>query len=274
VAAATSSAEGSGKTIEAAVEAASARLGVSPGQVDVEVVQEPVASSFGVIGSPAVVRVTAREGAPVGAPAATAPAPATSDGRAAGVPSATAPATPATPAMSAPRVATEAPPRPRPPRPPIEVDPEVAAQHAELAGDFVEGLLELLDLEADITTWTDQAGGHVDVEGPDLDVLVGRDGDVLTALEEITRLAVVRASGERARVSVDVDGFKARRREDLAAEARAVADRVKAQGLPEELPPMSAYERKIVHDVIAELEGVETESVGEDPHRRVSILPA
>jgi spoIIIJ-associated protein len=259
VAAATSSAEGSGKTIEAAVEAASAKLGVSPGQVDVEVVQEPVASSFGVIGSPAVVRVTVRDGAPVAAPAAV---------RAAAV------ATASAPAVTATRAVTQAPPRPRPPRPPLEIDPELAAQQAELAGDFVEGLLELLDLEADITTWTDQAGGHVDVEGPDLDVLVGRDGDVLTALEEITRLAVVRASGERARVSVDIDGFKARRREDLAAEARAVADRVKAQGLPEELPPMSAYERKIIHDVIAELDGVQTESVGEDPHRRVSILPA
>jgi spoIIIJ-associated protein len=164
--------------------------------------------------------------------------------------------------------------RPRGPRPPIEIDPELAAQQAELAADFVEGLLELLDLEAEITTWSDQSGGHVEVEGPDLDVLVGRDGDVLTALEEITRLAVVRSSGERARVSVDIDGFKQRRREELAVEARAIAERVRSQGLPEELPPMSAYERKIVHDVIAELDGVQTESIGEDPHRRVSILPA
>ena len=258
MAAATSSAEGSGRTVEAAVQAASAKLGVAPVQVDVEVVQEPVPSSFGVIGSPAVVRVTVKGGAVVGASAG----PATGTVATA-------------PAVTAARAVAQAPPRqPRPPRPPLEIDPELAAQQAELAGDFVEGLLELLDLEADITTWTDLAGGHVDVEGPDLDVLVGRDGDVLTALEEITRLAVVRASGERARVTVDIDGFKARRREDLVAEAKAVADRVRAQGLPEELPPMSAYERKIIHDVIAELDGVDTESVGEDPHRRVSILPA
>jgi spoIIIJ-associated protein len=276
VAAATSSAEGSGKTVEAAVLAASAQLGVPPAQLEVEILEEPVASTFGVIGSPARVRVTVR-----GAPAEAAQVPATvaaSASAAADSPAVDAPvldsavverlpAAPATPAAQASS-------RPRGPRPPIEIDPELAAQQAELAADFVEGLLELLDLEAEITTWSDQSGGHVEVEGPDLDVLVGRDGDVLTALEEITRLSVVRSSGERARVSVDIDGFKQRRREELAVEARAIAERVRSQGLPEELPPMSAYERKIVHDVIAELDGVQTESIGEDPHRRVSILPA
>jgi spoIIIJ-associated protein len=156
----------------------------------------------------------------------------------------------------------------------LEVDPELAAQQAELAGDFIEGFLELLDLEADITTWTDQLGGHVDVEGPDLDVLVGRDGDTLAALEELTRLAVVRASGERARVGLDVDGFRQRRRQDLENSAKEAANRVLESGQSEDLPPMPPYERKIVHDAIATIEGVETESVGEEPRRRVSIVPA
>ena len=252
---AANSAEGSGKTIEAAVAAASARLGVSPDMVDVEVLAEPVPSTFGRIGSPARVRVTVRE-----TPRRDAPVPvgvAASSGEGAG-----------DAAASAPRRA------PSQPRPPEEVDPELAAQQAELAGDFIEGLLELLDLEADITTWTDEAGGHVDVEGPDLGVLVGRDGDVLSALEELTRLAVVRASGERARVILDVDGFKQRRRQELVIAARAAAERVLARGLPEQLPPMTPFERKIVHDVIRDMDGVESESVGEEPNRRVTILPA
>jgi spoIIIJ-associated protein len=258
------SVEESGRTVEAAVDAARARLGgVGRDQVDVEVLEEAVPSTFGVIGSPARVRVTLRS---AGAGAA-APVPAAS-AVVAPTPAASGAAAPATGHTEADRRA----PRPAS-RPPVDVDPELAAQQSELAGDFVEGLLELLDLEADITTWTDQAGGHVDVEGPDLSVLVGREGDTLGALEELTRLAVVRHTGERARVSLDIDGFKQRQREIISAEAREVAARVLASGLPEEMPPMSAYQRKVVHDVIAAIDGVYTESVGEEPNRRVSILP-
>jgi spoIIIJ-associated protein len=274
---ASNSAEGSGRTIEAAVEAARSQLGVPAGQLDVEVLAEPVPSSFGVIGSPARVRVTVREGAAANSSSTI------SSTLSTGTSSPSVVETPsAAVAVSSGAVATSvstvpvdrAPSRPRPPRLPVDVDPELAVQQAEAAGDFVEGLLELLDLEADITTWTDPAGGHVDVEGPDLDVLVGRDGDTLSALEELTRLAVVRQSGERARVMLDIDGFKQRRREALSVSAREAADRVRENGLPEELPPMSPYERKIIHDVVAELEGVATESVGEEPRRRVAIVPA
>jgi spoIIIJ-associated protein len=299
------SVEESGKTVEAAVDAARVRLGgVSRDQIEVEVLQEPVASTFGVIGSPARVRVTLRDpgvgvvaaapapGASASAakaaePAVTAPAAtvAASAASAPAEPVATAVAAAAAPGASAPDAGSgapaaavpAAPARPaaaRPPsRPPLEVDPELAAQQSELAGDFVEGLLELLDLEADITTWADQAGGHVDVEGPDLSVLVGRDGETLSALEELARLAVVRSTGERARVSLDVDGFKQRQRESISKSASEVAERVRGSGQSEELPPMSAYERKVVHDVIAAIDGVYTESVGEEPNRRVSILP-
>jgi spoIIIJ-associated protein len=250
------SAEGSGRTIEAAIEAARAKLGVDRDRLDVEVLAEPVASSFGVIGSPAQVRVTVRElppgSSPGGSPAGEPPPPGT---RA------------ASPPVAGPAPAAA------PSRPPIEVDPELAAQQAELAGDFVEGLLELLDLEADITTWVDQAGGHIDVEGPDLGVLVGRDGETLTALEELTRLSVVRQTGERARISLDVDGFKQQRRQAIVRSAQETADRVLRSGLPEEMEPMSAYERKVVHDVVGAIDGLYTESVGEEPRRRVSIIP-
>jgi spoIIIJ-associated protein len=264
-----SSAEGSGRTVEAAVEAARSQLGVTRDVIDVEVLQEPVSGSFGVIGSPARVRVTVRErSSPVAVTAATVARP---DGDTAAV------SRPAAEsrrlAVAADRsVAAEAP--PRPPRPRVDVDPEAAVQQAEAAGDFVEGLLELLDLEADITTWADQGGGHVEVEGPDLNVLVGRDGDALSAVEELTRLAAVRQTGERVRVVLDINGFRERRREALAKLARETGERVRENGKGEELAPMPPHERKVVHDVIAEMAGIATESVGEEPHRRVAIVPA
>lgn len=256
----TDSAEGSGKTVEAAVEAARRRLGVDRNRVDVEVLEEPIAGSFGVIGRPARVRLTLRAQPLADAGDPSNGNPDGSAGRALG----DSPGDP-TSAEEA-RSGGSSGPRPRP-----DVDPETAIQHAELGGDFVEELLELLDLEADITTWGDPVGGHVDVEGPDLDVLVGKDGEVLTALEELTRLAVVRQTGDRARVSLDIDGYKRRRREIVAAAAREAAARVQRQGIPEELTPMPPYERKIVHDVIAETPGLHTESVGEEPRRRVII---
>jgi spoIIIJ-associated protein len=250
------SAEGSGRTVDAAVEAARRQLGVDRNRVDVEVLEEPIASSFGVIGRPARVRLTLRaEPRP--------DAGERGNGQADG--DTRRPGERPLPAEE-PRSG-----RPSAPRPRADVDPETAIQHAELGGDFVEELLELLDLEADITTWGDPVGGHVDVEGPDLDVLVGKDGEVLTALEELTRLAVVRQTGDRARVSLDIDGYKRRRREIVAAAAREAAARVQRQGIPEELTPMPPYERKIVHDVIAETPGLHTESVGEEPRRRVII---
>jgi spoIIIJ-associated protein len=259
-----SSVEGSGRTVDAAVEAARSQLGVARDLLDVEVLQEPVTGTFGVVGSPARVRVTVRERAaaersasvPVGA---------------GGVATRTAADTPqGRPPREAQRVPTPA----RPPRQRVEVDPEAAVQQAEAAGDFVEGLLELLDLEADITTWADQNGGHVEVEGPDLSVLVGRDGDTLSAVEELTRLAAVRQTGDRVRVVLDINGHRARRREALAKLAQETGERVRDSGSGEELPPMPPHERKVIHDVIAEMAGVATESVGEEPRRRVAIIPA
>jgi spoIIIJ-associated protein len=256
-----SSAEGSGKTVEAAIEAARSQLGVARDRLDVEVIQEPVASTFGVIGSPARVRVTvsdAGEPVPAGTNSAATNSAATTAREGAAI-----------------RPGPARGPRPpaRGPRPPVEIDPEAAVQQSEAAGDFVEGLLELLDLEADITTWADQHGGHVEVEGPDLNVLVGKEGDTLSAVEELTRLAAVRSTGDRVRVVLDINGFRARRREVLVKLARETGERVAKAGRAEELAPMPPHERKIVHDVIAEMAGIVTESVGEEPHRRVAVLP-
>lgn len=266
-----SSAEGSGRTVDAAVEAARSQLGVPRDLLDVEVLQEPVTGTFGVVGSPARVRVTVRERAaertapvPVGGGVATRTTTDTPQGR----PDRDTGPGPAP--VSPQRGQAPA----RPPRPRVEVDPEAAVQQAEAAGDFIEGLLELLDLEADITTWADQNGGHVEVEGPDLSVLVGRDGDTLSAVEELTRLAAVRQTGDRVRVVLDINGHRARRRDALAKLAQETGERVRDSGKGEELLPMPPHERKVIHDVIADMAGVVTESVGEEPRRRVAIMPA
>ena len=272
-----SSAEGSGRTVEAAVEAARSRLGVVRDAVEVEVLQEPVQGRFGVVGRPAKVRVTVRDGAPAAVPASDRAEPMPVAAGAVVGRVATAPRAGDESAAGARRggVPTRGPSAgPRPPRPRVDVDPEAAVQQAEAAGDFVEGLLELLDLEADITTWADQNGGHVEVEGPDLNLLVGRDGDTLSAVEELTRLAAVRQTGDRVRVVLDINGFRERRREALTMLARETGERVVSSGSGEELAPMPPHERKVIHDVIAEMAGVATESVGEEPNRRVAIVPA
>ena len=146
-------------------------------------------------------------------------------------------------------------------------------EDTERAGDFLEGLLDALDVDGDITTWIDEVGGHIDLEGSDLDVLVGPNGETLDALQELTRLAVLRRSKRRVRLLIDVNGFRARQREQLISVVRATAEQVITNREDHEFQPMTPAERKIVHDAVAVIEGVRTESLGEEPNRRVVIRP-
>jgi len=262
-------AEASARSVEAAVAAAAAQLGLPADQVDVEVLEEPVASTFGVIGSPARVRVTARA-TPVPVAAAPSPelAPVAAGAREAGRPDAGAPADRAAP-LHAQSIRSSFGERDSEP-----LDEETLVADTEMAADFVEGLLDVLDLDGDITTWVDPTGGHVEVEGAGLDMLVGIDGEVLGALQELTRLAVLRQTRHRPRIHVDVGGFKARRQQELADMARGTARRVVETGQQEQLRPMTPFERKIVHDAVRDVAGASTESVGEEPQRCVVILPA
>jgi spoIIIJ-associated protein len=378
-------AEASARTVDAAVTAAAAQLGLRSDQVDVEVLEDPVPSTFGYIGAPARVRVTARSanssmttrgpnvtessndlapapGDGAQAPAwseATAAAPASSEPTASQPPATTAgpdadngqglggavavapedrpdpssveapeaamlgsPSTPAPPASaitpdgdpSGERAsltgdaepgpeAVEASPAvpvasgssastsesgapadqasPRPPRPPRRtsrdrdepVEPQMVEEDTERAGDFLEGLLDALDVDGDITTWVDEVGGHIDLEGSDLDILVGPNGETLDALQELTRLAVLRQSKRRVRLLIDINGFRARQREQLISVVNAAAEQVIRDRADHEFQPMTPAERKIVHDAVAALEGVRTESLGEEPNRRVVIRP-
>jgi spoIIIJ-associated protein len=146
-------------------------------------------------------------------------------------------------------------------------------EDTERAGDFLEGLLDALDVDGDITTWVDEVGGHIDLEGADLDILVGSNGETLDALQELTRLAVLRQSKRRVRLRIDINGFRARQREQLTAMVQAKVEQVIRTREDHEFQPMTPAERKIVHDAVAAMEGVRTESLGEEPNRRVVIRP-
>jgi spoIIIJ-associated protein len=114
----------------------------------------------------------------------------------------------------------------------------------------------------------------VSIVGADLSQLVGARGEVLEALQELTRLAVYRETGVRSRLMLDVGGHRARRRAELATIGREAAERVLASGEPERLAPMTPFERKVVHDAVAAVDGVASESEGEEPERRVVVQPA
>jgi spoIIIJ-associated protein len=181
-----------------------------------------------------------------------------------------------TPPAASPHPGLESPSTTRPPRRTYRdepIEPEMVEADTERAGDFLEGLLDALDVDGDITTWVDEVGGHIDLEGSDLDVLVGSNGETLDALQELTRLAVLRQSKRRVRLLLDVNGFRARHREQLITFVKATAEQVIRTREDHEFQPMSPAERKIVHDAVAAIEGAWTESLGEDPHRRVVIRP-
>ena len=145
-------------------------------------------------------------------------------------------------------------------------------QEGEIAADYIEGLLDIADLDGDIDMDVEGDRAVVSVVGATLDELVGDDGEVLEALQELTRLAVHRQTGVRARLMLDVGGFRARRRSELAELGQSVAAEVARTGEPKKLAPMSPFERKIIHDAVA-VAGLRSESEGEEPHRRVVVFP-
>jgi spoIIIJ-associated protein len=153
--------------------------------------------------------------------------------------------------------------------------PEVAdlEQEGEIAADYVEGLLDVADLDGDIDMDVEGDRALVSVVGATLDELVGSRGEVLEALQELTRLAVHRQTGERTRVMLDVGGYRVRRRAELAQTGREAAEEVLRTGQPKKLWAMNRFERKVVHDAIAAA-GLQSESEGEEPDRKVVVLPA
>ena len=146
-------------------------------------------------------------------------------------------------------------------------------QEGDIAADYLEELLEIVDLDGDIDMDVEGDRATVSIVGADLPQLVGRDGEVLEALQELTRLAVYRETGERSRLMLDVSGHRAGRRAELEQVAAEVVGRVRASGEQESLGAMSPFERKVVHDAVAAA-GLTSESEGVEPKRFVVVLPA
>ena len=150
---------------------------------------------------------------------------------------------------------------------------DLLVREGDVAGDYLERLLDILDVDGDIDLDVEGDRASVAIVGGQLNDLVGRDGAVLDALQELTRLAVAQSTGVRSRLMLDIGGYRAKRRADLSALAGEAARRVAQSRQPERLSPMNPFERKVVHDVITAVSGVRSESEGEEPNRRVVILP-
>jgi spoIIIJ-associated protein len=212
-----------GPSVEGAVEAALAELGLTEREVDVEIVQEPRSGFLGMGAQEAIVLVRRKRGG-------------------------------------------------------MQLTDDELDDQADIAADFLEGLLERMGIEATVEPNFEDGTMYVDIlgTGPDDDdmaLLIGRHGQTLEGLQELTRHVVARRTEMRSRVIVDVEDYRKRQRDRLEAQARDAALRVARSGREEELDPMNAYDRKVVHDVVASVDGVESSSYGEDPDRRVVIRP-
>jgi spoIIIJ-associated protein len=152
------------------------------------------------------------------------------------------------------------------------VNPADLEQESEIAADYVEGLLDVADLDGDIDMDVEGDRAVVSVVGATLDELIGPRGEVLEALQELTRLAVHRQTGYRTRIMLDVGGYRAHRRSELTELGTDAAEEVRTSGVPRRLEAMTPFERKVVHDAVAAA-GLRSESEGEEPNRRVVVFP-
>jgi spoIIIJ-associated protein len=146
-------------------------------------------------------------------------------------------------------------------------------REGDVAADYLEELLDIADLDGDLDMDVEGDRALVSIVGAELSQLVGRQGEVLEALQELTRLAVYRETGERSRLMLDVSGFRAERRRELEAVAETAIREVQETGARVALDPMTAFERKVVHDEVAAA-GLVSESEGTEPRRFVVILPS
>jgi spoIIIJ-associated protein len=152
------------------------------------------------------------------------------------------------------------------------VNSELLVREGDIAADYLERFLDIVDYDGDIDLDVENGRALVAIVGSDLQPLVGRNGETLDALQELTRLAVQQQTGERSRLMLDVSGHRQARRAELSALAEQTARQVLDSGQAVTLSPMNPFERKVVHDAVAAIEGVRSESEGEEPQRRVVVL--
>lgn len=154
----------------------------------------------------------------------------------------------------------------------MSVDASKLEKEGDIAADFLEELLDIADLDGDIDMDVDGDRAAVDIVGGELGHLIGEGGEVLDALQELTRLAVYRETGERSRLMLDVGGFRAQRRTELVALAQVAIGQIAGGEASVSMDAMTPFERKVVHDAVAEA-GLNSESAGTEPHRYVVVLP-
>lgn len=150
---------------------------------------------------------------------------------------------------------------------------DLLVREGDIAGDYLERLLDIADVDGDIDMDVEGDRAVVAIVGTGLDALVGPRGEVLDAVQELTRLAVVQQTGVRSRLMLDIGGWRAARRTELAEIGTRTAQAVAQSGTPKRLAPMTPFERKIVHDAVAAVDGARSESEGVEPERRVVVLP-
>ncbi|MCZ3387968.1 MAG: single-stranded DNA-binding protein [Actinomycetia bacterium] len=146
-------------------------------------------------------------------------------------------------------------------------------REGDIAADYIEELLDIADLDGDIDMDVEGERAMVSLVGGNLDHLVGDQGAVVDALQELTRLAVLRETGERSRLMLDVAGWRQGKREALTLAGTAAAATAHETGKPVSLDSMTPFERKIVHDAVAAA-GLTSESEGQEPNRHVVVLPS
>jgi spoIIIJ-associated protein len=153
-------------------------------------------------------------------------------------------------------------------------DPDLLVREGDIAADYLEQLLDIADLDGDIDLDVENGRAIVAVVGSELRGLIGANGATLDALQELVRLAVQQQTGERSRLMLDIGGYRQERRAQLADLARTTATSVRETGEPTRLTAMNPFERKVIHDAVATIEGVRSESEGEEPQRRVVVYPS
>ena len=176
-----------------------------------------------------------------------------------------------------PEPASEPQERSAPPRRPAEeetdekVSPEDLDEEADAAADFLEGLLDAMDLPGDLRIRVKEDHAEVELVDVGSGALIGRRGQTLESVQELVRCSLQRQFERRARVQVDVEGYRARRLEKLIEKAEEAIDAVLDSGEPERLEPMDVFERKAIHQLVADVDGLASRSQGREPGRRVVI---
>jgi spoIIIJ-associated protein len=154
------------------------------------------------------------------------------------------------------------------------VIPETSVHQAEEAQAFLEGLLREMTLEGSVEAHPTQIGASVEISGDNMGLLIGKRGITLAAVQELTRAVVQQKTEGRAVVTVDIEGYYSRRRASLEHMARAAASRARKSRKPIALEPMTARDRKVIHDTLTNMPGITTASEGQEPHRHVVVRSA